>query len=112
MKNIDILKKFVEEYYRSPTEREFIKCGGKNYRSYGSYRKFLNYYGFDAPTKTKTVQVLNDRGTVVFEGTVKDVAEEYNTSVQNVRRDIKNNWLFKRYYKVVYKEVNDDLFNA
>ena len=74
MKDINIVDEFLNSYYRSPTKKEFILLGGDIKtveKKFKSYRKFLDYYGYDAPTRTKTLQVLDDRNNIVYEGTTR-----------------------------------------
>ena len=59
MKDINIVDEFLNSYYRSPTKKEFILLGGDIKtveKKFKSYRNFLDYYGYDAPTRTKTLQ--------------------------------------------------------
>ena len=78
MKDINIVDEFLNSYYRSPTKKEFILLGGDIKllkKSSKAIVNFLDYYGYDAPTRTKTLQVLDDRNNIVYEGTTRDIAE-------------------------------------
>lgn len=107
MENIEIVDDFLDKNYRSPTKKEFLELGGNMVRvkrEYKTYLNFLEFNGYDRPTKIcKVVEVVNSRGEVIFEGSVKNVAEKYGTYRGNVRICIKNNWNYKSKYKVRYK---------
>lgn len=105
---IKIVDNFLNEYYRSPTKKEFKCLGGDlKYvkRVYGSYIKFLDHYGYDAPTKAKCVQVFDDRGKLVFEGSTNDVSLKFNAHITVIRGACNGRVkLLKNKYKCKYKE--------
>lgn len=108
MKDINIVDEFLNSYYRSPTKKEFILLGGDIKtveKKFKSYRKFLDYYGYDAPTRTKTLQVLDDRNNIVYEGTTRDIAEKYGVYYTTVLKAVNHGLRLKRCYSVRNKEL-------
>ncbi|MFR5221565.1 MAG: hypothetical protein ACLTE9_14345 [Thomasclavelia ramosa] len=108
MKDINIVDEFLNSYYRSPTKKEFILLGGDIKtveKKFKSYRKFLDYYGYDAPTRTKTLQVLDDRNNIVYEGTTRDIAEKYGVYYTTVLKAVNHGLRLKCCYSVRNKEL-------
>lgn len=106
-KNIQIVDDYLNSYFCSPSEKNFIKLGGniaKIKNQYGSYRKFLYQNGYDMPTKAKAVVILDTRGMLVFEGTVKDAASKYGVHFTHVRRCALYGNKLRNEFTVKYKE--------
>ena len=100
MKDINIVDEFLNSYYRSPTKKEFILLGGDI-----KTVNFLDYYGYDAPTRTKTLQVLDDRNNIVYEGTTRDIAEKYGVYYTTVLKAVNHGLRLKCCYSVRNKEL-------
>lgn len=106
VKNKKIVDEFFEDYYRVPRYDEFIKLGG-SFKPRKMYGKMLKSFGYSQSTKTSTVQVYDDRNRLIFEGTVKEVAEEFERDVSVVRRAVKNGSKLCWLYTCKYKKLED-----
>lgn len=79
-KNLKVLDAFYNKYLRSPTSREFIKCGGDYLmamRRCENWCDYLELCGYDRAMRYKTVEVYDPNGKVCYTGTIPDVSEEF-----------------------------------
>ena len=103
MSDEEIIKLFQLEYHRTPSYREFKLLGGKCSR--GVYPALIKILGYPKPTHAITLQVVNTRNQVVYEGTVKDLAEEYDRHPAHIRNCATKNYRLLSQYTVREKEV-------
>lgn len=111
--NEQILEEFFDQYFRSPSREEFVKCGG-NLRhaidDYGGYNQFLIKNNYDPyHGRTKTYEVFDEKGNSLFVGTSKDVAEELEISEHNVREACFKGNRIKWKYTIKVKEFKGHL---
>lgn len=74
----DLLYRFYDEYWRSPSEREFKEIGGNTGyidRHCGGWGGFLSLYDFPK-TRGDSIEVYED-GELIFIGCPVEVAEEF-----------------------------------
>lgn len=110
-KQIKIVDNFLDKYYKSPSQSEFMKLGGDiTYinRKFGTYRKFLEENGYDKPTHAKTYQVFDRNGNLVCEGLRNDVAKKMRVHPQTINHACDYGSKIRTRYRVVQKEVHYD----
>lgn len=103
MNEKEILHKFYNIYWRSPTLAEFQACGGKlTYinQKYGSYAKMLKTLKYPESVRNCiTVEAISPTGKV-FTGTSEEVAEEIGCIPQSVVRGLRLNGGKVKKYKL------------
>ena len=116
-KNKKIVEEFYSEYFRAPRSDEFVDCGGDlkaisekfkftsgNLKKYNGYGNFLKSIGYKHPgSKANTYEVVNSRGKVIFVGTSKDIAEEFDVHPTTVNHHVRLGHRLKREYNVRLK---------
>ena len=94
MNEKEILHRFYNIYWRSPTLAEFQACGGKlTYinQKYGSYTNMLKKLKYPENLRNSiTVEATSPTGNV-FTGTSEEVAEEIGCIPQSVMRGLRLN---------------------
>ena len=86
--NLMILDKFYNKYYRSPTAKEFVECGGDYLMAMRRTNKWCDYLelcGYDRALNYKTVEVFDPQGEIEYIGIVPYVAEDYEMSESYLR---------------------------
>lgn len=88
MNEKEILERFYNIWFRAPTKKEFVACGGDiNYviGEYGEYTYMLEEHGYlNKHSGNTTIEAVHDDGRV-FTGLADEVAEELNCSIQAIR---------------------------
>lgn len=86
--NLDILDRFYNKYYRSPTAKEFKECGGDYLmalRRCDNWCDYLELCGYDRALNYKTVEVYDPKGQLEYVGIIPYVAEDYDMSESYLR---------------------------
>lgn len=75
----ELLRRFYNIWFRSPTKEEFEACGGNMERvnkKYGAYREMLKQYGYPkSHVLIETYEATHEDGRV-FTGSKNEVVEE------------------------------------
>ena len=105
----ELLDKFYNKYNRAPTSKEFnILTGDENYVvwRYYSYGNFLKHHNYEPSRSGKTYEVIDSDGNVIFSGTARDVADEFDVLPSSVSRCANAYKSFMNKYKIVIKEFD------
>ena len=82
----EIINRFYNIWFRSPSKEEFVTCGGNlNFviSNYNSYVNMLKLYGYPKPNPQKIIKATHDDGRI-FTGNCKEVAEELRCHVDTI----------------------------
>lgn len=110
MTEVELLRRFYNIWFRAPTRKEFIACGGKiNHviNEYGEYTYMLEQYGYlNNYTGITTIEAKHDDGRI-FTGVSGEVAEELGCCDATVRNAVKR--VVKKYKGWTLREIPFDV---
>lgn len=107
--NLELIEDFYSLYLRSPRYNEFIAIGGEMKRT--RYMAFLieNYFD-EYKAREETREVYDVRGKVIFTGTIKDIANEFDIKTNYLRNAEKKKNTLKRQYWIRKKPFDLEYF--
>lgn len=103
-KSIDIVDSYLYKFGKSPSEKMFEKLGGNLSlikRKYGTYRKFLEVNGYDAPSRAYTLCVVDGRNRIVAIGISSDLCTQFGVTRAHFVRCVRDKILLNYKYRVV-----------